>query len=215
MELLVHEVHQVQLEHKDHLDNVDERAEMVKPASQVNCKTPVSFSLSISHHILSHTLCLSVSVRALHRLYFAGVPGINAWMINGTEASKLLSMSLRYFFFSPSHTHFFFLSLFHHLHLRLVAFFHSLSLTHSHLHLCCCTTCCLIGCCFAVAPRMNEKSESPVTVTVQEGDNVRLPCIAEGQPPPRYSWKRSDGKAIRLGQWSSEYSVKLLHECTA
>lgn len=48
---------------------------------------------------------------------------------------------------------------------------------------------------------MNDK-ELASTVAVQEGDNVKLPCIAEGSPPPKFSWRRDDKKAIRVGSWS-------------
>jgi hypothetical protein len=50
---------------------------------------------------------------------------------------------------------------------------------------------------------MNDK-DLQTTLVVQEGDNIRLPCIAEGVPPPKYSWKRSDNRAIRTASWSSE-----------
>lgn len=48
---------------------------------------------------------------------------------------------------------------------------------------------------------MNEK-DVQTTLTVQEGDNIKLPCIAEGVPEPKYSWRRDDKKPIKLGQWS-------------
>ena len=56
---------------------------------------------------------------------------------------------------------------------------------------------------FSVPPKMNEK-DLQTTLVAQEGDNIRIPCIAEGLPPPKYSWKRLDNKPIRSGHWSSE-----------
>lgn len=32
-----------------------------------------------------------------------------------------------------------------------------------------------------------------------------MPCIAEGSPTPKVSWRRDDNKPIVLGQWSSEF----------
>lgn len=52
-----------------------------------------------------------------------------------------------------------------------------------------------------IPPKMNDK-ESVNGITVQEGDNVKLPCIADGAPPPKYSWRRDDKKPIRMGTWS-------------
>lgn len=54
---------------------------------------------------------------------------------------------------------------------------------------------------FAVAPYMSEKSLQS-SLVVQEGESVRLSCVAEGLPPPKFSWKRADDSPIKIGHWS-------------
>ncbi|KAI1301448.1 Olfactomedin-like protein 2B [Halotydeus destructor] len=53
-----------------------------------------------------------------------------------------------------------------------------------------------------IPPKMNDKDVLSV-LSVYEGDNVKIPCTAEGSPPPKYSWRRDDKKAIIVGSWSS------------
>ncbi|PRD28719.1 UNVERIFIED_CONTAM: Dscam2 [Trichonephila clavipes] len=36
----------------------------------------------------------------------------------------------------------------------------------------------------------------PIDVEVMEGDSASLICKAEGQPPPRYTWKKFEGKKV-------------------
>lgn len=55
---------------------------------------------------------------------------------------------------------------------------------------------------------MNEQESAQTTLLVQEGENIRIPCVAEGIPPPKYSWKRLDNKPIRIGHWSSESWIR-------
>ena len=47
-------------------------------------------------------------------------------------------------------------------------------------------------------------------VTVIEGANFKLTCVASGIPRPKISWTREDGKAIPDGVWRSETFLLLL-----
>ena len=55
--------------------------------------------------------------------------------------------------------------------------------------------------------------ELQTTVTVSEGDNIRLPCMAEGVPEPKYSWRRDDKQPIKIGQWSSMSIIVIIMQC--
>ncbi|XP_076234512.1 uncharacterized protein LOC143179263 isoform X2 [Calliopsis andreniformis] len=47
-------------------------------------------------------------------------------------------------------------------------------------------------------PTMGNSTE---LISVYEGTNIRLICIASGKPPPTIEWFRSDGSVIPVGSW--------------
>ncbi|XP_068082078.1 cell adhesion molecule Dscam1 [Anabrus simplex] len=47
-----------------------------------------------------------------------------------------------------------------------------------------------------VSPHLTEKS--PSTIIVRRGEDIAVPCVAQGYPPPKYWWtKREDGSGLR------------------
>lgn len=43
-----------------------------------------------------------------------------------------------------------------------------------------------------------DDTETTSDITVSEGDNVTLSCIATGHPEPRILWRREDGGHITI-----------------
>ena len=45
-------------------------------------------------------------------------------------------------------------------------------------------------------------------IVVEEGINVRLHCVANGQPTPIIQWHRSDGVPIKVGNWEGKKIIR-------
>lgn len=56
---------------------------------------------------------------------------------------------------------------------------------------------------FLTAPTIVGQSELK-NITVQEGDNLKLRCIAIGSPTPKIVWLKSDTTTITMGSWKGK-----------
>lgn len=63
-----------------------------------------------------------------------------------------------------------------------------------------------LGCIQVQVPPDILDEASTSDVTVNEGDNVTLTCVAKGKPSPRIVWRREDGQKIIVPRSSSPSS---------
>lgn len=57
---------------------------------------------------------------------------------------------------------------------------------------------------FLVAPTILGQSDLK-NITVKEGDNLRLRCVATGSPRPTIVWQKLDTTTIPLGSWRGNF----------
>lgn len=60
---------------------------------------------------------------------------------------------------------------------------------------------------FLIAPTIIGQSELK-NITVNEGDNLRLRCVATGHPKPTIVWEKLDTSTIPMGSWKSNLFLK-------
>ena len=48
----------------------------------------------------------------------------------------------------------------------------------------------------------------PRPIIVNEGDNVRMRCAADGRPKPNVEWRKYDGSPIPVGSWQGKMVEK-------
>jgi hypothetical protein len=56
---------------------------------------------------------------------------------------------------------------------------------------------------FLTAPSIIGQSELK-NITVKEGDNVRLRCVATGSPKPTIVWQKLDTSTVPMGSWRGD-----------
>lgn len=56
---------------------------------------------------------------------------------------------------------------------------------------------------YLVAPTIVGQSDLK-NITVKEGSNLRLRCVATGNPPPVIVWQKLDTTTIPMGSWRGE-----------
>jgi len=57
---------------------------------------------------------------------------------------------------------------------------------------------------FLTAPNIIGHSELK-NITVKEGDNLRLRCVATGSPKPTIVWQKLDTTTVPMGSWRGNY----------
>jgi len=57
---------------------------------------------------------------------------------------------------------------------------------------------------FLTAPNIIGQSELK-NITVKEGDNLRLRCVATGSPKPTIVWQKLDTTTVPMGSWRGNY----------
>lgn len=60
---------------------------------------------------------------------------------------------------------------------------------------------------FLTAPNIVGQSDLK-NITVNEGDNLRLRCVATGSPKPTIKWEKLDTSTIPMGSWKGNFVIK-------